>query len=143
MKTIFDQQVLDKKIIKAKVSVVLDNPFFATLLMRKKFVEDATIETACVAGQTISYNPEWFMSLPHEEMKGVICHEALHTAFLHHTRREGRDPKKWNMACDYAINGIILNAGMALPASRLYDSKYDNMSAEDIYKQLPQDKKDD
>lgn len=142
-KTIFDQQVLEKKLMRAKVSVVLDQPFFATLLVRKKFVPDDSVKTSVTNGQTIRYNPEWFMSLKPEELKGVICHEAMHTAMLHHTRREGREAGKWNMACDYSINGIIKKSGMQLPEGYIHDPQFDDMSAESIYKMMPTDKNND
>lgn len=127
----------DSKLIRAKVGIILENPFFATLMMRKHFVADPSIKTACTDGKTIKYNPAFFDSLSTDELKGVICHELLHITLLHHTRREGRDLKRWNEATDLALNPILINSGMVLPKGALADSSYSNMSAEDIYKMLP------
>ena len=51
-------------------------------------------------------------------------------------RRSGRDPKRWNEACDYAINPILLDAGLHLPEGVLVDDRFREMSAEQIYNQL-------
>jgi hypothetical protein len=39
----------------------------------------------------------------------------MHCAALHHTRREGRDLRRWNIACDHAINPLLVAAGFELP----------------------------
>src|SRR5208283_3536858 len=60
-------------------------------------------------------------------------------AALHHTRRSGRDLRRWNIACDYAINPLLVEAGFELPDGALLDPAYAGMSAEDIYAKLPRD----
>ena len=44
-----------------------------------------------------------------------------------------RDRKRWNMACDYAINPLLLDAGLTLPKDVLIDHRFRGMSAERIY----------
>lgn len=39
----------------------------------------------------------------------------------------------WNRACDYAINGILLDAGITLPDGYLHHGQYADKSAENIY----------
>ena len=51
-------------------------------------------------------------------------------------RRGSRDPLLWNIACDYAINPIVLDAGYKLPKGCLIDNKYRGMSAEAIYEDI-------
>lgn len=131
-----------KKLIRAKVGIILNNPFFATLMMKREFIEDSSIETACTNGKKIKYNPAFFDSLSHDEMMGVICHELLHITLLHHTRREGRELKQWNKACDYALNPILLNSGITLPEGHLIDDRFTNFSAEQIFKVLAQEKQE-
>src|ERR1700749_2583438 len=60
---------------------------------------------------------------------------ALH----HHVRRSGRDPKRWNVACDYAINPLLVDAGLSLPEGVLLDNRLRGMSAEQIYNLLETD----
>ena len=57
----------------------------------------------------------------------------MHPALHHHVRRSGRDPRRWNEACDYAINPLLLDAGLRLPDGILVDPRFRGMSAEQIY----------
>jgi len=67
-------------------------------------------------------------------LRAAIVHEILHCMMNHFIRRNGRDPKKWNRAADYAINQIIKREGIGeLRKTWLFDEKYDRMSAEEIY----------
>jgi len=60
----------------------------------------------------------------------------LHPALHHHMRRSGRDSRRWNEACDYAINPLLLDAGLSLPKGVLVDNRFREMSAEQIYNRL-------
>ena len=57
----------------------------------------------------------------------------------HHTRRGGRNPRRWNMACDYAINPMLVDAGLTLPKDVLPDNRFRGMSAERIYNLLEEE----
>lgn len=67
----------------------------------------------------------------------------MHPACSHHRRRHQREPKKWNQACDYAINWILLDAGMTLPDGYLYLEEYRGKSAETVYEILQQGEGDE
>jgi predicted metal-dependent peptidase len=84
-------------------------------------------------GVSLFFNPDFVDTLNAAELAGVLAHEVLHPALQHHTRRADRDPKRWNMACDYAINPILLDAGLTLPKDVLLDHRFRGMSAERIY----------
>lgn len=124
------------KMLKARMELVLDHPFFANLALRLEFREDHTCRTAWADGQTLGYNPIYIDALPLEKVKGLQCHEVLHLACCHHTRRGLRDIKLWNTACDYAINPVLLEAGIVLPTGYLDDPKHHGKSAEAIYSSL-------
>jgi predicted metal-dependent peptidase len=78
-------------------------------------------------------------TLSASEAEGVIAHEVLHCASKHHTRRKGRDAKRWNIATDLAINRDLIAAGFKLPAGALIDPKYGDLGAEAIYRLLEQE----
>lgn len=105
------------------------------------FIEDDTIPTACTDGKDIRFNPKFVDSLSKEEIQGLLVHEVLHVANLHHLRLQNRDPERFNIAADYTINEIIINAGFKLPDGALLDKQYNNKSAEDIYSLLPKEAK--
>ena len=62
-----------------------------------------------------------------------VAHEVMHVANGHCWRQGARDPDRWNDACDYAINPIVLSAGLVLPKGALIDARYTGKSAEEIY----------
>ena len=70
-------------------------------------------------------------------MLGLLVHEVMHCVLHHMSRRGDRDPKKFNVACDYAINPIVIDSHFVLPEGGLIDDNYRNMSAEHIYSILP------
>ncbi len=73
-------------------------------------------------------------SLNAAELAGTLAHEVMHPALQHHTRRGDRDSKRWNMACDYAINPMLIDAGLVLPKDVLPSDRFRlAMSAERIY----------
>ena len=125
------------KIKQALAHLIAANPFWAYLALRLEIVEDATCDTAWVDGRSLGYNPEFVLGLTNPQVRGLICHEIMHVAMGHCWRRQGRDQKKWNVACDYAINPVVLEAGFELPEGGLWDDAYRGLSAEAIYGRLP------
>ncbi|NDY74491.1 hypothetical protein DO021_21680 [Desulfobacter hydrogenophilus] len=69
---------------------------------------------------------------------GLTAHTVMHPACAHHLRRGDRNADTWNSACDYAINPILLEAGLILPDGFLYDPILEGKSAEQVYTQLTQ-----
>lgn len=133
---------VEKKIRKARTGLILDQPFFGSLALRMELIEDSKkVQTMGVDGKSIYYNPEFVKSLNPLELKGVLCHEVMHVVLMHHLRRDNRDPWKWNIATDYAINLILNDAGFTLPEKRLLDGKYKDKTAEEIYNLLPDQEK--
>lgn len=127
------------RMTKARAQLVMRQPFFGTLALGMKLVEDPTFSTGWTNGKVIAYNPTWVGGLRQSQVVGFAAHEVLHPAFLHHLRRGGRNKRKWNVACDYAINQILVDAGFDLPDNGYVDAKYKDLSAETIYNMLPDD----
>ncbi len=130
-------QVAANKLTRARSVMVLDHPFFASLALRLKFQEDTECKTAWTDGEYIGYNPTFIEGLTFKQVLFVVGHETLHPGFLHCFRRNERDFDQWNEACDYAINGILKGAGFDLVPDVLINSKYDNLSAEEIFDIMP------
>lgn len=128
---------MNDKLTKAKVQMIVSSPFFASLVLSMQFVEDRDIPTACTDGKQIIYNPDFINSLSKDEIVGLLVHEVMHVANMHHLRLQNRDPERFNIAADYTINEIVKNAGFVLPPGALLDPKYSNKSAEEIYNMLP------
>ena len=138
---------LQRKIARSKVRLMLDKQskgwgFYASVLYQMPMIEKNSLPTMATDGKSIFYNAEFTDALSEPELDGVKVHEAYHRILKHHLRMGKRDPELWNIACDYAINPIIINSGLTLPDGALIDSKFYNMPAEKIYDILQSDKKD-
>ena len=121
-----------QKMTKARAGLILDAPFFGSLALKLKLTPDPDAPTAWTDGHSIGYNPNFIDGLSLDETKGLLAHEVMHIAAGHHVRRQNRDPKKWNIAGDHAINGLL--SKFTLPAGGLPGV---NQSAEAIYNSLP------
>jgi predicted metal-dependent peptidase len=124
------------RIQKARTALVLDHPFFGSLLFRLKDRESRSVKTMATDGVSLLWNPEFVESLNAATLAGTLAHEVMHPALHHHVRRSGRDPKRWNVACDYAINPLLIDAGLTLPEGVLLENRFRGMSAEQIYNLL-------
>jgi predicted metal-dependent peptidase len=124
------------RIQKARTTLLLDHPFFGSLLFRLRGQECHSIETMATDGKSLFYNPGFVDTLNSATLSGVLAHEVMHPALQHHLRRSGRDPKQWNEACDYAINPLLLADGLMLPEGALVADRFHGMSAEQIYNLL-------
>jgi predicted metal-dependent peptidase len=129
------------RIQKARTTLLLDHPFFGTLLFRLGGKASRSVTTMATDGVSLFYNPEFVDTLNAAELAGVLAHEVMHPALQHHTRRGDRDRARWNMACDYAINPMLLDAGLTLPKDVLLDDRFRGMSAERIYNLIEEDEK--
>ena len=131
------------RIQKARTALVLDHPFFGSLLFRLRGKESRSVKTMATDGITLFYNPEFVETLTAATLAGTLAHEVMHPALHHHVRRSGRDQKHWNVACDYAINPLLVDAGLTLPEGVLLDNRFRGMSAEQIYNLLETDSDSD
>ncbi|CAG9180497.1 hypothetical protein LMG23992_04257 [Cupriavidus laharis] len=130
------------RISKQRSQLILSQPFFGALLMRLQLVEDPSCKTFWVDGVSLGYNPAYVATLSDLELRGSLAHEVLHPANGHCWRRGVRDAARWNQACDYAINPLVLNAGLQLPAGALIDGRFLGKSAEEVYAMLRQEASD-
>ena len=72
-------------------------------------------------------------ALSPEQTQFALAHEALHCALSHFARRQNRVKHRWDMACDFAINPMLINDGLTPPVDALYLRQYEDMTAEEIY----------
>ena len=106
---------------RAKVQLVTQHPFFASILLKRKLIEDNTIPTAAVdqRGQ-IYYNKQFVDKLSVDQLVFLLCHEVGHVIGQHASRRGARHAKKWNIAGDSRMQASASSsrAVSACPAPR-------------------------
>jgi predicted metal-dependent peptidase len=119
-------------------------PLLGALAAAFRIIEDAAVcqrigvAVAAVDAESkeIFVSPGAALSL--DEAKFVIAHELLHVGLRHESRRRGRDAHLWNVACDFVINGWLMEMEIgAIPTfGGLHDSALQGLSADAIYDRL-------
>ena len=123
-----------KQLARARARLILDRPFLGSLVLQLPMIESgAWCRTTATDAKHLYYNPDYIGRLTGEEIQSVLCHEALHCALLHLGRRRHRSRARWDAACDYAVNHLLVAEGLMLPQGALYEPKFAGMAAEEIY----------
>jgi len=140
-----DNEVLtdiELKLSAARTKLIIDKPFLGALVLRLPMVKanpNWCVRTATDA-KSFYYNEDYIKSLSVEQTQFILAHEALHCALSHFARRAHRIKHRWDLACDFAINPMLMKDGLVAPSETLYLREYDGMTAEEIYPLL--DEKD-
>jgi predicted metal-dependent peptidase len=126
---------IETKLSAARTRLILDRPFLGALVLRMpmKAADPSWCQTIGTDARAFYYNPAWIDSLSLEQTQFALAHEALHCALSHFARREHRNPQRWDVACDLAINPILIREGMTAVPGALYNIGYEGMMAEEIY----------
>jgi predicted metal-dependent peptidase len=124
-----------QKIERCSAQMLMKYPWWASLYLNLIRVETDAVETMAVDGTHLFYNPVFTESLTDKECIGVLLHETAHIAFLHCYRRKYRDPKRWNVACDKAVNAVLVAANITLPKDCVPPGPLGAL-AEELYEQI-------
>ena len=133
---------VERKLTEARTGLVLGQPFFGMLALRLEVRENPKIKTARTNGIAVEFNPDWVRDLCAPELQAVFAHCVMHAAMGHAVRRGSRDPKRWNLACDHAIDPELVAAGFRLPGGGSVDPRFPGKSAESIYAILEAEEQD-
>ena len=136
------QKRVETKIIKARVRMLFQQPFFGTLVTRLQiFGADKWLPTMAVDGKYMYYNHAFVDSLELDELVFVFAHEVLHLVYDHigRTKEYGLNANLSNCAQDYVVNDELIQLGIGtFPKSvpGLHDVKYRGWSSERVYEDL-------
>lgn len=107
-----NQQTESNERISDAVCVLLAHrPEIGFILLQFDFIPTTSIHVMGVRLNnnstriTCYYNPTTIDQLTTEEIVAVLQHEVAHIMQCHCQRIAGRDPKRWNIACDMVVNG--------------------------------------
>jgi len=130
------EEVHDRVIV-ARVGLLLRHPFFGNMATRMRVQScDDWCPTAATDGRNLYYNTQFFNALTNKQIEFVIAHEILHCVFDHIVRREDRDPRTYNIACDYLVNNLLVRdkIGERVDQIQIFqDFKYDGWTSEEVY----------
>ncbi|MEK7989665.1 MAG: VWA-like domain-containing protein [Thiotrichaceae bacterium] len=126
---------VENKLSAARTQLILDKPFLGALVLRlpMKAANPDWCEKVATDARHFYYNPEYIEHLNVNEVQFVLAHEALHCALSHFARREHRNKFRWDIACDHAINPLLLNDNLTPPSGVWIEQSYKGMTAEEIY----------
>ncbi|MCF7984433.1 MAG: VWA-like domain-containing protein [Thiohalocapsa sp.] len=130
-----DIDAIETKLSSARTRLILDKPFLGALVLRLP-MQPAKADwcpTTATDARVFYYNPDYIDALSLDETQFMLAHEALHCALSHFARRQHRVKHKWDLACDYAINPLLLDDGLKPPPNALIMPMYKGMTAEEIY----------
>lgn len=127
-------------LITARIGLLLRHPFFGNMATRLTLVNASTwCSTIATDGRNFFYNIGFVLKCSAKVAEFGFAHEVLHNIFNHSGRRGSRDPRKSNVAADYAVNQICRDEKIGQFPKFMevyYDPKYRNLAFEEIYDML-------
>ena len=129
------EDAVEKKLAAARTRLILDKPFLGALVMRLPMVaaDPSWCQNAATDARKFYYNRNYIKELSLQQVQFVLAHEALHCALSHFARRQHRNKHRWDVACDFAINPLLIHDGLIPVPEALNLPQYDGMTAEEIY----------
>ena len=126
---------LQNKLAAARTRLILDKPFLGALVLRLPLVaaDPEWCQGATTDAKKLYYNQDYINALDIQQTQFVLAKQALHCALSHFARRQHRIKHRWDLACDYAVNPLLINDGLKAPPETLVDDGYEGMTAEEIY----------
>jgi predicted metal-dependent peptidase len=126
---------IQTKLGAARTRLILERPFIGALVMHLPLLPAAAAwcETVATDARAFYYNPEYIAGLTLAETQFVLAHEAMHCALGHFARRSHRMRRRWDIACDQAVNLLLVDEGLKPPAGALANPDFRGLSAEEIY----------
>jgi predicted metal-dependent peptidase len=136
-----DTQAVETKLAAARTRLILEKPFLGALVLRLPLnaARPDWCPTTATDARAFYFNPEYIAALSMEETQFVLAHEALHCALSHFARRQHRVRHRWDLACDYAVNPLLIDDGLKPPPNALHMPQFKGMTAEEIYPLIDDD----
>ena len=115
--------------------LVFRQPMLASLALYLDLIPvvDARLPTAATDGRAIYVNPYFLRTLSADERVFLLGHEVWHNALLHHTRQQGREGERWNLATDHEINHLLIESGLVMPVDGILFEEQRGQNAEAVY----------
>ena len=122
-----------EKIEQAKAKLMLENPYFGSLVSNIELQINDNIASIRPLGDVLEYNDEYLEVLSINEVTTILANGAMHQALFHSERGKGKESSVWRLASDYAINDLLVENGFMLPPMANYASRFEQLYAEQIY----------
>lgn len=132
---------IENKLAAARTRLILDKPFLGALALRLPLVaaDPKWCQTSYTDARNLYFNPAFIKNLSLEQTQFVLAREALHCALSHFARRMHRNKVRWDIACEYSINPVLVKDGLKPPPATIVIAAYEGMTAEEIYPFIEED----
>lgn len=127
------QNDIEIKLAAARTRLILEKPFLGALVMHLTLKPAKWCKTTGTDARAFYYNPEFIDGLNLSQTQFMLAHEALHCALGHFARRHHRTKRRWDVACDHAVNHMLAGEGLKAPPGALMNPVYKHLTAEEIY----------
>lgn len=136
---------VETKLAAARTRLILDKPFLGALVLRLPMTaaDPKWCPTTATDARRFYYNPDYIERLSLAQTQFMLAHEALHCALSHFARRNHRIKQRWDVACDFAINPLLVKDGLSPPPGALNLEVFDGLTAEEIYPALDDNNADE
>jgi predicted metal-dependent peptidase len=140
-----DLHDIENKLAAARTRLILDKPFLGALALRLPMIaaDPKWCQTTSTDARSFYYNPAYIDALSLEQAQFVLANQALHCALSHFSRRQHRSRHRWDIACDHAINPLLVEDGLTPPPGTLVLECYEGMTAEEIYPYIEENDSDE
>lgn len=85
------------------------DPLIFGLMYPIEHVCTLNMPTAATDGKRFYWNPKFILKQSKIGLRIICAHEAWHAIYMHPQRRGSRNPKLWNIAVDYIVNGTVMD----------------------------------
>jgi predicted metal-dependent peptidase len=122
-----------QKITKAKAKLMLNQPYFGTIVSTLNIEQSDDIEAFVSDGIDLKYNDDYFNQLSMDDIEFSLVNGAMHSVLQHQERGTNKQKWLWQLSTDYAINSMLVSNGLLLPSKSNFQNRFKGMYAEEIY----------
>jgi predicted metal-dependent peptidase len=135
---------VETKLTAARAALIMEKPFLGALVLRLPLIEadPGWCRSTATDARGFYYNRGYIEKLNFDQTKFMLAHEALHCALAHFARRDHRSKRRWDLACDFAVNPLLVSDGLVPPPGALLSPRFTGMAAEEIYPYLKEDQEE-
>ena len=129
-------RVLDESAVRMSdcvTELLRKQPFFGSLVLRLPLRADPSRRTLASDGQEIRYSPKWVAETDAHLIETAMARVVMACALKHHTRRNERDPERWQAASQLVTHALLRDAGFTLPPDA---EAWEDVSVEQAYERL-------
>ncbi len=120
------------KLRRARLQLMLKHPYLASAVARFPICirsGQEGVSTMATDGYRIYANTEFVERISSDQLLGVLAHELMHNLLGHLEREQGRDPARWNVAIDHAVNLMLEEMNFTLPDPKCCERRFYGLTA--------------